>query len=72
MKADPCQKQACAIQKCLQEHNYQEEACVKFIEEMHKCCDKWKDMSGCCSGFLKESKRAKEREASPMHQQTNH
>lgn len=62
MKAvDPCQKEACAIQKCLQEHNYQEDACVKFIKEMLKCCEKWREMSGCCSGFLKDeaSKKAK-------------
>lgn len=51
---DPCQKQACAIQKCLQANNYKEEACTSFIKEMLKCCEKWKTMSGCCDGFLKE------------------
>ncbi|XP_020388889.1 cx9C motif-containing protein 4 isoform X2 [Rhincodon typus] len=54
---DPCQKQACEIQKCLQAHHYQESRCQHVIEEMHKCCKTFAKISVCCSGFLKEEEK---------------
>ncbi|XP_060688665.1 cx9C motif-containing protein 4 isoform X1 [Hemiscyllium ocellatum] len=54
---DPCQKQACEIQKCLQANHYQESRCQHAIEEMHKCCKIYAKTSVCCSGFLKEEEK---------------
>ncbi|XP_030591777.1 cx9C motif-containing protein 4 [Archocentrus centrarchus] len=54
---DPCQKQACAIQKCLQAHKYVESLCEKEIREMRRCCETHAGHSICCSGF-KDSKPA--------------
>ncbi|XP_069749444.1 cx9C motif-containing protein 4 [Narcine bancroftii] len=55
---DPCQKQACEIQKCLQVHHYQESKCQRVIQEMHKCCKIHASKSVCCSGFLKGEEKA--------------
>ncbi|XP_067853046.1 cx9C motif-containing protein 4 isoform X1 [Heptranchias perlo] len=54
---DPCQTQACEIQKCLQAHRYQESKCQQVIHEMHKCCKIHGKKSVCCSGFLKEQEK---------------
>uniref|UniRef100_A0A3B5MR28 Uncharacterized protein n=1 Tax=Xiphophorus couchianus TaxID=32473 RepID=A0A3B5MR28_9TELE len=51
---DPCQKQACAIQKCLQ-NKYMESMCEEVIRNMRRCCDVHRGNSTCCSGF-KDSK----------------
>ncbi|ESO83794.1 hypothetical protein LOTGIDRAFT_132754 [Lottia gigantea] len=53
-KTDPCQKQACAIQKCLQANNYQESKCESVLEDMKKCCEKFGKLSGCCDGIKYE------------------
>lgn len=48
----PCQKEACAIQKCLQEHNYQEDRCQQVIEAMKKCCKRESAINTeLCLGF---------------------
>ncbi|XP_043913667.1 cx9C motif-containing protein 4 [Protopterus annectens] len=62
---DPCQKQACEIQKCLQANNYLEEKCQAVIREMKKCCliSSAKD-SVCCSGFEKETEQGRSKSAS--------
>ncbi|XP_038631004.1 cx9C motif-containing protein 4 isoform X3 [Scyliorhinus canicula] len=60
---DPCQKQACEIQKCLQAYNYQESKCQHVIQEMHKCCKTYAKTSICCSGFLKEEDRKRLQES---------
>ncbi|XP_040047857.1 cx9C motif-containing protein 4 [Gasterosteus aculeatus] len=52
---DPCQRQACAIQQCLQANRYQESMCEDVIREMRRCCDTQAGNSICCSGF-KDSK----------------
>ncbi|XP_069978194.1 cx9C motif-containing protein 4 isoform X1 [Penaeus vannamei] len=54
MKSDPCQKQACAIQYCLQKNKYQESACQAEIEALRNCCKKWSKESGCCAGVKLE------------------
>ncbi|XP_053435509.1 cx9C motif-containing protein 4 [Nycticebus coucang] len=52
---DPCQKQACEIQKCLQANNYMESKCQAVIQELRKCCAQYaKGRSLVCSGFEKE------------------
>ncbi|XP_028641106.1 cx9C motif-containing protein 4 isoform X2 [Grammomys surdaster] len=52
---DPCQKQACEIQKCLQANNYLESKCQAVIQELRKCCARYpKGRSLVCSGFEKE------------------
>ncbi|WAR28210.1 S40A1-like protein [Mya arenaria] len=56
-QVDPCQKQACAIQDCLQAKDYQEDKCSDIIQAMVACCEKFGDKSGCCSGFLKGQKK---------------
>ncbi|OWF38766.1 Cx9C motif-containing protein 4 [Mizuhopecten yessoensis] len=49
---DPCQKQACDIQTCLQAKNYDESACRKFIEALEKCCERNVGReSVCCDGI---------------------
>ncbi|XP_018607818.1 cx9C motif-containing protein 4 isoform X2 [Scleropages formosus] len=54
---DPCQKQACAIQKCLQANKYVESQCEKEILEMQRCCEALAGRhSVCCSGFTKAQK----------------
>ncbi|XP_007560448.1 cx9C motif-containing protein 4 [Poecilia formosa] len=52
---DPCQKQACAIQKCLQANKYMESMCEDVIRNMRRCCEVHRGNSTCCSGF-KDSK----------------
>ncbi|XP_028456137.1 cx9C motif-containing protein 4 [Perca flavescens] len=52
---DPCQKQACAIQQCLQANKYAESMCQDVIREMRRCCEAQTRNSVCCSGF-KDSK----------------
>ncbi|KAM7371812.1 hypothetical protein PAMP_009022 [Pampus punctatissimus] len=54
-KKDPCQKQACAIQACLQANKYVESKCEDVIREMRRCCKTHVANSICCSGF-KDSK----------------
>ncbi|XP_055462551.1 cx9C motif-containing protein 4 isoform X1 [Meriones unguiculatus] len=52
---DPCQKQACEIQKCLQANNYVEAKCQAVVQELRKCCARYpKGRSLVCSGFEKE------------------
>ncbi|XP_026875187.1 cx9C motif-containing protein 4 [Electrophorus electricus] len=59
---DPCQKQACAIQKCLQANKYVESRCEEVIRAMRKCCGAHAEMkSVCCSGFLKGHKTAEDK-----------
>ncbi|XP_068061419.1 cx9C motif-containing protein 4 isoform X1 [Anomalospiza imberbis] len=54
---DPCQKQACEIQKCLQANNYLESKCEAALQEMRKCCARYaKGRSVCCSGFEREER----------------
>ncbi|KRF97477.1 cx9C motif-containing protein 4 [Drosophila tropicalis] len=48
---DPCKVNACRIQKCLNENNYQEDKCVEVLEAMRQCCLKWHKESLCCSGI---------------------
>ncbi|XP_045129715.1 cx9C motif-containing protein 4-like isoform X2 [Portunus trituberculatus] len=56
MKKDPCQRQACAIQECLQKNKYQEAACEAQIAALEECCKKWYKESGCCAGVkIKDS-----------------
>ncbi|XP_071776792.1 cx9C motif-containing protein 4 [Centroberyx gerrardi] len=59
---DPCQKQACAIQKCLQANKYMESQCEDVIREMRRCCEaQAAGSSVCCSGFFREQKPAEDR-----------
>ncbi|XP_009097708.1 cx9C motif-containing protein 4 isoform X2 [Serinus canaria] len=54
---DPCQKQACEIQKCLQANNYMESKCEAALQEMRKCCARFaRGRSVCCSGFEREER----------------
>ncbi|XP_048175265.1 cx9C motif-containing protein 4 isoform X1 [Corvus hawaiiensis] len=56
-RKDPCQKQACEIQKCLQANNYMESKCEAVLQEMRKCCARYtKGRSICCSGFEREER----------------
>jgi len=50
---DPCQKQACRIQDCLQKNHYQEAKCLKVIEDLQECCRKFsaKSPTVCCEGI---------------------
>ncbi|CAD7088984.1 unnamed protein product [Hermetia illucens] len=50
-RKDPCKANACRIQSCLKENNYQEGSCLDVLEDMRQCCLKWHDQSLCCSGI---------------------
>ncbi|XP_028824479.1 cx9C motif-containing protein 4 [Denticeps clupeoides] len=51
-RKEPCQKQACDIQKCLQENLYSEVRCSHVIEAMRRCCAAHaRSDSVSCSGF---------------------
>ncbi|XP_069571662.1 cx9C motif-containing protein 4 [Brachyistius frenatus] len=50
-RKDPCQRQACAIQTCLQANKYVESMCEDVIREMRRCCEAQAGNSICCSGF---------------------
>jgi len=56
-KRDPCMKQACDIQVCLQGNNYNEDKCKKFFESLTKCCEKFWKNSVVCEGVPTESKK---------------
>eukprot|EP00963_Diacronema_lutheri_P011534 scaffold1401_cov330-Pavlova_lutheri.AAC.122 len=34
----PCEKAACAIQKCLKDNSFQEEACLQEVRRLQDCC----------------------------------
>ena len=36
-----CQKEACAIQDCLQSNGYNEDRCSRLIDNLYKCCKKF-------------------------------
>lgn len=59
-KIDPCKAYACNIQQCLKDNSYQEKACVKAIEEMRKCCEKWGTKSYVCGGIKTDQLRNEE------------
>ncbi|CAI9151032.1 unnamed protein product [Rangifer tarandus platyrhynchus] len=64
---DPCQKQACEIQKCLQANNYMESKCQAVIEELRKCCARYpKGRSLICSGFEKEEEEKQTLKLTPQ------
>ena len=49
---DPCQRQACAIQDCLQKNNYQEDKCDEHLESLLECCRTvGKHKSSICKGL---------------------
>lgn len=52
---DPCKPLACAIQACLNAHNFQEASCQEAIENLTECCRKWKGKSLVCSGMIVDS-----------------
>ena len=52
---EPCQKFACAIQKCLAANNYDEDKCKDAKEAMKKCCSKLTTFSYICQGFNNEA-----------------
>ncbi|XP_003342238.2 cx9C motif-containing protein 4 isoform X4 [Monodelphis domestica] len=61
---DPCQKQACDIQKCLQANNYMESKCEAVIQELRRCCAQYpKGRSVVCSGFEKEDEERQKHKA---------
>ncbi|KAF0437092.1 mature T-cell proliferation 1 neighbor protein-like protein [Gigaspora margarita] len=60
-KADsqPCHREACAIQECLQKNNYQEERCKDVINQLFKCCEtlfKSGGESASCSKKMSKSR----------------
>ncbi|OWJ99426.1 MTCP1 [Cervus elaphus hippelaphus] len=66
-RKDPCQKQACEIQKCLQANNYMESKCQAVIEELRKCCARYpKGRSLVCSGFEKEEEEKQTLKRTPQ------
>lgn len=56
---DPCQKEACQIQACLQANNYKEARCEHVLQAMRKCCEKYQAESSCCAGFKPQTTTSK-------------
>uniref|UniRef100_A0A8C2ICG1 C-x(9)-C motif containing 4 homolog (S. cerevisiae) n=1 Tax=Cyprinus carpio TaxID=7962 RepID=A0A8C2ICG1_CYPCA len=50
---EPCQNQACAIQRCSQGNKYIASLCEDVIQAMRKCCA---GENSVCSGFTKQHK----------------
>lgn len=65
-----CKPQACAIQNCLQLHNYDESKCTKIIDQLYECCSKFYIANGnsaksvCCPRFDLLRVKIKQRAAS--------
>ncbi|ODV94171.1 hypothetical protein PACTADRAFT_17898 [Pachysolen tannophilus NRRL Y-2460] len=41
--SDPCKSEACAIQDCLKQNNYNESRCTVLIDQLYACCSKFYD-----------------------------
>ena len=67
---DPCKKESCDIQRCLNEHNFDDQRCLDTIEMMLKCCRVWREKSICCSGFMLHIQQ-EEKDASVGAQKTH-
>ncbi|KAL6010646.1 hypothetical protein ACLOJK_001083 [Asimina triloba] len=53
---EPCKKQACDIQACLNKNNFDPQRCLNAIELLQSCCEKCEYKSTHCaslSGLLK-------------------
>ncbi|CAB4480929.1 cx9C motif-containing protein 4 [Rhizophagus irregularis DAOM 181602=DAOM 197198] len=53
----PCLREACQIQTCLQNNNFQESRCQKVINELFNCCEELLKSGGespSCSSLLNE------------------
>ncbi|XP_055309540.1 cx9C motif-containing protein 4 [Sitodiplosis mosellana] len=70
-RKDPCKKNACLIQKCLKENNYQESACVEVLELMRECCRQYKGQSICCEGIDIEPKRNTSKSTNTVNTKSN-
>ncbi|KAL2757156.1 hypothetical protein ACRALDRAFT_1093105 [Sodiomyces alcalophilus JCM 7366] len=42
----PCHPQACAIQRCLNRNNYDENQCQSAIVELYHCCERFYGKQG--------------------------
>lgn len=51
MPGHPCQSFACAIQKCLAQHNYDLEKCEHVVMMLVNECSKMNRLDGPCEGF---------------------
>ncbi|XP_037813965.1 cx9C motif-containing protein 4 [Lucilia sericata] len=69
-KKDPCKANACRIQACLKENNYQEDKCLEVLEQMRQCCLKWHKQSLCCSGIYLERPYIKSEEKQTEEEKT--
>lgn len=47
---DPCLPVVQSIDACMRDNNFESDKCTKLIEEMRKCCKKWKEESLVCKG----------------------
>ena len=54
---EPCKKYACAIQKCLESNNYNQDKCEYAIEAMRKCCANLTTYSYICEGMVKSDRK---------------
>lgn len=53
-----CKKYACAIQYCLERHQYQERRCWKEVGNWNLCCDRIKEREGEARTRAKEGGEA--------------
>ncbi|CAG8663947.1 8504_t:CDS:1, partial [Ambispora gerdemannii] len=59
-KDDKCHKEACEIQTCLSQHNYNEQKCEDVINKFRECCYKLSEIGGqsvSCSGVVRKKKQ---------------
>ena len=55
-KGEQCKKQACNIQACLKQNNYDTQHCATELDQLKRCCEKADDQPVHCAMFGSESK----------------
>eukprot|EP00892_Ulva_mutabilis_P010559 jgi/Ulvmu1/7876/UM004_0107.1 len=60
MKHTVCQRWACALQKCLREHDYQQHECQDVIDRLYNCCETYNlfGRSPNCAGLPSKANKA--------------
>ena len=58
-KKDPCLKNACKLQTCLERRGFDDQKCQNEMNFIRECCETWWESSIVCEGFIKDLKSPK-------------